>query len=88
MPSVLLIGGRSHGSSYLASRLDKRGCECSFALSSRKAFLLLRDQKFDLVLSRASLRDGAHYPIISLLRRGQTTWNSGTNRRMNNSAGM
>jgi DNA-binding NtrC family response regulator len=73
MPSVLLIGERSHGSSYLASSLDKRGCECSFASSCQEAFLILRDQKFDLVLSPTSLRDGTLYSIMSLLEGSGTT---------------
>ena len=57
-PSVLLIGENAQGSSYLASRLDKRECECSFASSCREAFLILQDQKVDLVLSPMSLPDG------------------------------
>ena len=72
-PSVLLIAESAQGSSYLASRLDKRGCECSFALSCQEAFLILRDRKFDLVLSPTSLRDGTLYSIMNLLEGSDTT---------------
>ena len=73
-PSVLLIAESARGSSYLASRLDKRGCVCSFALSCRGGtFLILRDRKFDLVLSPTSLRDGTLYSIMNLLKGSDTT---------------
>lgn len=72
-PSVLLIAESARGSSYLASRLDKRGCVCSFALSCQEAFLILRDRKFDLVLSPTSLRDGTLYSIMNLLEGSDTT---------------
>ena len=73
MPSVLLIAERSHGSSHLANRLHEHGFQCRFASSCREAFLILRDQKFDLVLSPTSLRDGKLYSIMSLLEGSDTT---------------
>ena len=72
-PSVLLIAEGAQGSSYLASRLDKRGCECSFALSCQEAFLIRRDRKVDLVLSPTSLREGALHSVINLLEESDTT---------------
>lgn len=65
--SVLLIAETAQGSSYLPTRMQTLGCKCSFASSRQDAFLILRDQKFDLVLSLTSLRDGTLYPIMSLL---------------------
>ena len=53
--------------------MDKRGCECSFALPCQEAFLILRDRKFNLVLSPTSLRDGTLYSIMNLLEGSDTT---------------
>ncbi len=40
---------------------------------AEEAFQILRDQKFDLVLSPTSLRDGKLYSIMSLLEGSDTT---------------
>ena len=72
-PKVLLIGENVQGSSYLASRLNNRGSACSFALSCQEAFLILRNRRFDLVLSPTSLRDGTLYSIMNLLEGSGTT---------------
>jgi CheY-like chemotaxis protein len=66
-PKVLLIGETSQRSSYLAKRLQGRGCECEFALSYQEACWLLRAQDFDLVLSPMRLRDGSLFALIALL---------------------
>jgi PleD family two-component response regulator len=73
MPSVLLIGEKSNGSSHLTRCLDTSGCECSFASSCREAFLILRKKKFDLVLSPTILPDGKLYSIMNLLEGSHTT---------------
>lgn len=72
-PRVLLIGKNERGSSYLSIEMSKRGCACSSACSCREAFLLLSTQKFDLVLSPTSLRDGSLYSLMRLLEGSDTT---------------
>ena len=67
IPKVLMIGENPQGSSYLAKRLQERGCECEFAVSYQEACWLLRAQDFDLVLSPMRLRDGSLFPLIDLL---------------------
>jgi len=66
-PKVLLIGENPQSSSYLAKRLQERGCEYEFAVSYQEACWLLRAQNFDLVLSPMRLRDGSFFPLIALL---------------------
>src|ERR1019366_8592370 len=66
-PKALLIGENPQGSSYLAKRLQERGCECEFAGSYQEACWLLRAQDFDLVLSPMRLRGGSLFPLIDLL---------------------
>ena len=66
-PKAMLIGGDPQGSSYLAKRLQERGCECEFAVSFEEACSLLSAQGFDLVLSPTRLGDGSLFPLISLL---------------------
>ena len=66
-PKAMLIGGNPQGSSYLAKRLQERGCECEFAVSFQEACSLLSAQGFDLVLSPTRLGDGSLFPLISLL---------------------
>lgn len=72
-PRVLLIVEHAQGSSHLASRLEKRGCECRLATSSQEVFLMLRDHTFDLILGATSLRDGTLHSMMDLLE------GSGTN---------
>ena len=66
-PKALLIGENPQGSSYLAKRLQERGCECEFALSSHEACWLLTAQDFDLVLGPMRLRGSSLFPLIGLL---------------------
>ena len=66
-PKALLIGESPQGSSNLAKRLQARGCECDFAVSSQEASSMLRAERFDLVLSPMRLRDGSLFSLISLL---------------------
>jgi CheY-like chemotaxis protein len=66
-PKALLIGENPQGSSYLAKRLQERGCECEFAVSYQEARSLLMAQGFDLALSPMRLRDGSLFPLIGLL---------------------
>ena len=61
-PKALLIGENPQGSSYLAKRLQERGCECEFAFSYQEACWLFRTQDFDLVLSPMRLRGGSLFP--------------------------
>jgi DNA-binding NtrC family response regulator len=64
---VLLIGESPQGVSYLAKRMQERGCRCEFATSREKAYSLLSAQAFDLVLSPMWLHDGSLFPLIDLL---------------------
>ena len=72
-PRVLLIGETINDSSYLAKRLEERGCECSFAKSYRESASLIRQREFDLVLSPGRLRDGSGYALIGQLSGSGTT---------------
>ena len=63
----MLIGENPQGYSYLAERLQERGCDCEFAVSFQEACSLLSAQGFDLVLSPTRLRDGSLFPLIGLL---------------------
>lgn len=72
-PRVLLIGETVNDSSYLAKRLEERGCECSFAKSHRESASLIRKREFDLVLSPARLRDGSGSALIGQLSGSGTT---------------
>jgi DNA-binding NtrC family response regulator len=66
-PKVLLIGETINDSSYLAKRLEERGCHCSFAKSYQESASLLRQGDFDLVLSPARLRDCSGSSLIDQL---------------------
>ena len=72
-PKALLIGEKPQGSSYLAKRLQRRGCECEIAVSYQEACLLLGAQSFDLVLSPFRLRDDSAFPLVGLLDGSTTT---------------
>jgi CheY-like chemotaxis protein len=67
-PRVLLIGETINDSSYLAKRLEERGCHCSFAKSCQESASLLRQADFDLVLSSARLRDCGGAVLIDQLK--------------------
>jgi hypothetical protein len=49
--SVLILGERPEGSSYLMSHLEQRGCRCLFARSLDEALAQFEPQSFDLILS-------------------------------------
>jgi hypothetical protein len=66
-PKVLLIGETTNDSSYLAKRLEERGCHCSFTKSYQESASLLRQDGFDLVLSPARLRDCGGASLIDQL---------------------
>ena len=53
---VLLLGESEKGWSYLAQRLEQRGCHCWFAKSTEEALALFDQHKFQLVLSTKPLR--------------------------------
>lgn len=67
MPKVLLVAESPQGCSYLAQRLQERGCHCEVAASYPETCSLLRIQHFDLVLSPMRLRDKSLFPLIDLL---------------------
>ena len=71
-PTILLVGETVPGSSFLAD-LQNRGCECSYATSCQEVFLILRKREFDLVLCPTRVRDGALYPVMSLLEGSSST---------------
>jgi len=72
-PEALLIGENPQGCSYLAKRLQERGCACSFAASHQGAYLLLVARKFDLVLSPMRLRDTSFFFLMQLLAGSDVT---------------
>jgi hypothetical protein len=72
-PNVLLLGENPQGSSYLVSRLEGHGCACRFAASYQEACLLLRKERFDLVLSPIRLCSGSVFPLIDVLEGSSTT---------------
>ena len=64
---MLLIGENPQGSSFLAKRLQGRGCECGFAVTREAACSLLGFERFDLVLSAFRLPDGSAFSLVALL---------------------
>lgn len=53
-PQVLLIGESPRGCSYLAKRLNERGCDCEFATCCREVESMLQARSFDAVVSPAA----------------------------------
>jgi|HubBroStandDraft_1064217.scaffolds.fasta_scaffold41372_3 hypothetical protein len=72
-PRVLLIGESAQGSSYLASRLERRGCHCRLATSSEEVLAILRDDGFDIVLGAGSLLDQTLHSIMDILEGSGTS---------------
>ena len=72
-PKALLIGENHQGSSCLAKRLQRHGCESEFAASYQEACSLLGAQGFDLVLSPIRLRGHSAFPLVGLLDGSTTT---------------
>ena len=70
---ALLIGENPQGSSHSATRLQRRGCECSFATSYPEACASLRGQGFEVVLSPTRLRGVTVFPLIDLLEGSEVT---------------
>ena len=64
---ALLIGESRQGCSYLANRLQQRGCKCEFATSFQEADSLLRAKEYDFVLSATRLQNHSLFPLIDLL---------------------
>lgn len=52
--SVLLLGERESGLSYLRQQLENRGCRCWFARSSKEGLALFGRHCFQLILSTTS----------------------------------
>jgi len=73
IPEALLIGENPQGSSYLVTRLQGYGCECSFATSYQEACSSLRSHGFELVLSPTKLRGITVFPLIELLEGSTVT---------------
>ncbi len=72
-PKILVIAGNPMGMSFLAARLKKRGCELHLTSSCMEANALVRNQRFDLVLSEFRLADGSAYPLAAALIGSNTT---------------
>lgn len=70
---IMLVGENPQGSSYLVSRLEGQGCECRFATSYQEACTLLRQGRYDLVLSPIRLCSGSVFPLIDVLEGSGTT---------------
>jgi hypothetical protein len=73
MIKALLIGESCQGSSYLAKRLQERGCQCEFAKSCEEIRSLIRAQQFDLVLSLIRLHNDSLLPLLEWLDGPSTT---------------
>ena len=73
IPKILLIAGSPMGMSFLAARLQKRGCEIHFASSCKESTTFVRDQRFDLVLSEFRSWNGGIDPLAALLIGSNTT---------------
>ncbi|MGD0966165.1 MAG: hypothetical protein ABSA57_19985 [Candidatus Acidiferrales bacterium] len=72
-PQILLITGSPMGLSFLVARLSNWECKIYIADSCKEADALIRNQKFDLVLSEFRLSDGSPYPLAELLIGSNTT---------------
>ena len=72
-PRVLLIGESPRSSSYLARRLEGRGCELAFAVSHEEACSLFGVRGFDLVLSPLRLPGGSAFFLVGILEGCPTT---------------
>lgn len=64
---ILLVGGSLNQHSQFAQRLACWGAECQHAPSCSQACALLKEQTFDLVISRMKLTDGSAAQMIPLL---------------------
>ena len=72
MVRVLLVG-ESPRSFFLHQKyLERKGCQCEFAQCERKAWEMLSDRQFGLVLSLYSSR-GTRSPSLGILLSGSTT---------------
>ena len=67
LPRALLIGESAQGSSYLAKRLQERGCMCEYAMSYEQTLSLVGTEDFFLVLSPTRLKAKNLLPLMDLL---------------------
>jgi CheY-like chemotaxis protein len=67
-PRILLVGDRETRPSYLSERLTEWGGECQFASHRADVAMLIRSQRFELVLSRLRLSDGNAFELIPLVQ--------------------
>jgi hypothetical protein len=65
--TVLLVGKTSGNAAELLDYLKRRGCVVRSAVSLEDAAALLKNRKFDLVLSDFLIADGAAYRLMPLL---------------------
>jgi len=72
-PTALLIGESPQGYSYLAKRLQERGCDCEFATTWQEAESRLQARNFDVVLSPARLRGHGMLALSTQLDQCGTT---------------
>jgi hypothetical protein len=71
--TVLLVGKTSGNGAKLLDYLRRRGCVVRSILSYEEAAALLRNHKFDLVLSDFLISDGSAYRLIPLLSGTETS---------------
>jgi len=69
----LLVGENVQSYSYVAKRLQQRGCKCEFATSYEEVCSLLGAQDICLVLSTTRLRGRDLLPLIDLLGGSKVT---------------
>ena len=71
--NVLLVGEGLRTATTLHKHLERHACDLRMARSYREAAALLRNGKYDLVLSEFLLSDGTAFRLVPLLRGTDTT---------------
>lgn len=71
--NVLLVGDGVRNAATLHDHLERHGCALSFATSCKEVTDLVKNRRFDLVLSEFMLSDGTAYGLMPLLRGTETT---------------
>ncbi len=71
-PRILLVGDNETRPYWLSERLIDWGGQCQFASCRTDVAVLLRSQRFELLLSRMRLPDGNAFELIPLVQ-GRST---------------
>ncbi len=71
--TVLFVNAQLRCASSLMAHLEQRGCICRLAASHEEAVRVIREDRFDLVLSQMTLGGSLSHPLMSLLEGSPTT---------------